>query len=89
MAKINSTAELEKLRKSILSKRDANRPCIAVCGGTSCYSLGNRKVISAFEKEIEKQSLKTKVDIRETGCPGFCQAGPIVVIYPKKSATSM
>src|SRR3972149_10758706 len=83
MAKINSPAELEKLRKSIRAKRDAKKPCSAVCGGTGCHALGNRSIISALEKEIEKRSLKAKVDIRETGCPGFCEKGPIVVIYPE------
>ena len=83
MAKLKSPAELEKLRQSILAKRDAKKPCIAVCGGTGCHALGNRSIISAFQKEIEKRSLKTKIDIRETGCPGFCEKGPIVVIYPE------
>ena len=81
--KIKSPAELEELRKGILSKRDRNKPCIAVCGGTGCHALGNREIISALEKEIKKQSLGAKVDIRETGCPGFCEKGPIVVIYPE------
>lgn len=84
MPKINSPAELEQLRKSLLSGRDADRPCIAVCGGTSCHAFGNREIIRAFQDEIKKQSLASKVDIRETGCPGFCQAGPIVVIYPEE-----
>ena len=84
VAKLGSVAELEELRKSILSKRDQKKPCIAICGGTGCHALGNRDIINAFEKEIEKQSLKNKVDIRETGCPGFCEKGPIVVIYPEE-----
>lgn len=83
MPKLNSPAELERLRQSILSRRDANKPVIAVCGGTGCHALGNQNIIKALEKEIEKHSLKTKVDIRETGCPGFCEKGPIVVVYPE------
>ncbi len=84
MPKINSPAELEELRKGILSKRDPDKPCIAICGGTGCLALGSDRVISAFEEEIEKQALKTKVDVRGTGCPGFCEKGPIVVIYPEE-----
>jgi NADH-quinone oxidoreductase subunit F len=84
ITKLNSVADLEALRKKILAERDANKPCISVCGGTNCHALGNSDIIAAFEKEIEKQSLKGKVDIRETGCPGFCEKGPIVVIYPEK-----
>ena len=84
MPRINSPAELEDLRKSILSERDPNKPCITICAGTGCLALGSDRVISAFEEEIENQALETKVDIRETGCPGFCEKGPIVVIYPEE-----
>src|SRR4030043_523213 len=84
MARIKSPAELEEIRKGILSKRDPNKPCITICGGTGCLALGSERVISVFEEEVEKQDLKTKVDVRETGCPGFCEKGPIVVIYPEE-----
>jgi NADH-quinone oxidoreductase subunit F len=40
-------------------------------------------VIDGFQKEIEKQKLGEKVGLRITGCPGFCEIGPLVVIYPK------
>src|SRR4030043_32758 len=85
MARIKSPAELEEIRKGILSKRDPNKPCITICGGTGCLALGNQRVISAFKEEIKKQSLAAKVDVRETGCPGFCEKGPIVVIYPEET----
>jgi NADH-quinone oxidoreductase subunit F len=84
MPRIDLPAELEELRKGILSKRDSNKPCITICAGTGCLALGNGGVISAFEEEIDKQALETKVDIRKTGCLGFCERGPIVVIYPEE-----
>ncbi|MBT3254963.1 MAG: NADH-quinone oxidoreductase subunit NuoF [Deltaproteobacteria bacterium] len=85
MPRINSPAELEEFRKDIISKRDPNKPCIAVCTGTGCLALGAGKVVAALKEEIEKQGLNTEVvDTRETGCPGFCERGPIVVIYPEE-----
>jgi len=87
MPRINSPAELEELRKNILSKRDPKRPCIAICTGTGCLALGAAKVVSALKEEIKKQGLATKVDIvdiRETGCPGFRERGPLMVIYPEE-----
>ena len=54
MPRINSAAELEKFRKDILSERDPEKPCIAVCAGTGCLGLGNDQVIRAFKEEIEK-----------------------------------
>ena len=84
MLKINSPGELEELRKDIQSKRDPNKPCITICAGTGCLALGSDKVITAFEEEIVKQGLVNQVDVRGTGCPGFCEKGPVVVIYPKE-----
>jgi len=84
MPRINSPAELEALRKDILSKRDPNKPCITLCSGTACHATGSEKVAAAIEQEIEKQGLQTEVDFRRTGCHGFCEKGPIVVIYPEE-----
>ena len=84
MPRIKSPAELEEFRKDIISKRDPNKPCIAVCTGTGCLALGAAHVVTALKKEIKKQRLGTKVDVRETGCPGFCERGPLLVIYPEE-----
>ncbi len=83
MPRLNSPAELEGLRQEILSRRDPDKPVIAICAGTGCLALGADKVIAAFKEEIKKQGLEAQVDIRETGCPGFCEKGTIVVIYPE------
>ena len=84
MARLNSPEELEKFRQEILSKRDPNTPCISICAGAGCIASGADEVIAAFKAEIEKQGLKNHVDTKGTGCPGFCERGPIVVIYPEE-----
>ena len=83
MARINSAAQLEKVRKDIVLKKDPNKPCIAICGGIGCLG-GREDLIRAFEKEIKKQKLEGKVDVRVTGCHGFCAQGPNIVIYPEE-----
>jgi NADH-quinone oxidoreductase subunit F len=59
-----------------------------VCTGTGCLALGAGKVVAALREEITKQGLESqvdvKVDLRETGCPGFCERGPVIVIYPEE-----
>jgi NADH:ubiquinone oxidoreductase subunit F (NADH-binding)/(2Fe-2S) ferredoxin/ferredoxin len=84
MPRINSPAELEELRKGILSKRDANKPCITLCSGTACHASGSEEVAASIEEEIKKQGMSDKVDFRKTGCHGFCEKGPIIVIHPEK-----
>ncbi len=84
MLRINSPDSLERFRKEILSRRKSDQPYLSICAGTGCLASGAKEVISAFEAEIEKQGLKAKVNIKGTGCPGFCERGPVVVIYPEE-----
>ena len=84
MPRINSPAELEEYRKNILSKRDPNKPCITLCSGSACNASGSAEVAASIKEEIEKQGLSATVDVRRTGCHGFCERGPIVVIHPEE-----
>jgi NADP-reducing hydrogenase subunit HndC len=84
MARINSPAELEELRNSILSTRDPNKPCITLCSGSACNASGSGEVAGSLEEEIKRQGLSAEVDIRRTGCHGYCERGPIIVIHPEK-----
>ncbi|MBI2979900.1 MAG: 4Fe-4S binding protein [Chloroflexi bacterium] len=83
MVKVSSFAELETLRKSIVARRDPQKAMITVCGGTGCHAHGCEKVAAAFRQEIEQQNLAGKVDLRITGCHGFCERGTLVVVKPQ------
>ncbi len=84
MAQLNSPEKLDKFRQEILSKRDPGKPCISICAGAGCIATGADEVIAVFKAEIEKQGLRADVDTKGTGCPGFCERGPVVVIYPEE-----
>jgi len=83
MPRLQSAAELEKLRKAVLSGRDPGKPCISICAGIGCLGFAGDRVVGAFEEEIGRQGLKDRVDVKATGCHGFCDRGPIVAIYPE------
>jgi NADP-reducing hydrogenase subunit HndC len=84
MTKLNSVADLEKYRKSVLSARNPDQIYITVCGGTGCHAMDSDKLADAFSQEINAQNLQSKVSIRRTGCHGFCEHGPLVVIFPSE-----
>ena len=84
MSRINSPAELEEFRKNILSERDPNKPCITLCAGSACIASGSGDVALSLEAEIVKQGLRDKVELRRTGCHGYCERGPMVVIHPEE-----
>jgi len=43
---------------------------------------GCRVVVDAVREEIEKRGLTEKVRLLVTGCHGFCERGPIIVVKP-------
>lgn len=81
---IRSIAQLETLRQSLLTQRDSNKTCVTICAGSGCLASGAGEVIKAFRNEVERQGLGEKIEIRESGCHGFCERGPLVVIRPQK-----
>ncbi|MET0038558.1 NADH-quinone oxidoreductase subunit NuoF [Dehalococcoides mccartyi] len=81
--KFSSVAELEAKRQEILESRNSGQTVIAICCGTGCQAYGAKKVADAFEEELAKAGLGDKVEVRTTGCHGFCERGPLVVIRPQ------
>ncbi len=81
--KLTSIKKLEDLRGRIIAKKDTNKTCIAVCGGPGCLARQCLEVRDAFVNEISAKGLGDKVDIRTTGCHGFCESGPIALIFPQ------
>lgn len=55
---------------------------ILICGGTGCVSSDSGKILENLKKEIESRDLSSKVHVMKTGCFGFCEKGPIVLIQP-------
>jgi NADH-quinone oxidoreductase subunit F len=86
MTELRSVAEfgLQKWRETILAGQDPSKPGLMVCGGTGCRALASDKVGAAFEEELKRQGQEAKVELKITGCPGFCEQGPLVVIYPER-----
>ena len=82
MPKLKTPAYLELLRKDLLSTRDPQKPCVTICSGTGCHAYGCEKLSEAFVSEIKKRGLEERVDVRRTGCHGFCERGTLVVVFP-------
>ncbi len=84
MKRLKSATELEGFRQEILAVRDPNKPCVTICSGTGCHVYGCERVSQAFARELENKGLQGEVDLRRTGCHGYCERGTIVVIFPEE-----
>jgi NADH-quinone oxidoreductase subunit F len=81
MEKLSSIGQFEWLRNRILSKTTKDKSVVHVCM-TGCRAHGSASVKDALEKEVEKQGLSETVEIRSTGCHGFCAKAPVVGLEP-------
>ncbi|MGQ9508535.1 MAG: NADH-ubiquinone oxidoreductase-F iron-sulfur binding region domain-containing protein [Thermodesulfobacteriota bacterium] len=84
MQRLNSPQELEKYRQEILSQQNPNQTIITVCGGTGCHAAGCHAVIDAIKKVLQENPKGNGIALRVTGCHGFCERGPLVVVHPKE-----
>jgi NADH-quinone oxidoreductase subunit F len=82
MLRLNSVRELEHLRKRICKERQNITTTLIVCSGTGCQASQSQEVIAAIRNELSQQGLDGNISLRATGCHGFCEQGPIVVIEP-------
>ncbi len=55
---------------------------ILVCAGTGCVANNSFDIKEELEREIVKRGLENEVSVITTGCQGFCERGPIVIIQP-------
>jgi len=49
---------------------------------TGCRAYGAAEVKTALEEAVKKRGLSKEVEIRGTGCHGFCAKAPVIAIEP-------
>ena len=63
------------------AKPSNSHKTILVCQGTGCVSGKSLELTTALEKAVKDLKIPgVKIDF--TGCHGFCEQGPILVIEP-------
>ena len=55
---------------------------VLVCCGTGCLANGSAKVAAEFHRLLEGSDHAVEWLVKETGCNGFCENGPLVKIDP-------
>ncbi|MCK5561550.1 MAG: (2Fe-2S) ferredoxin domain-containing protein, partial [Thermoplasmata archaeon] len=73
MGRIKDINELGTLREKIIKGRSPRLTSIVTSSGTCGQARGSEKVVEAFKEIIKKEKLSNKIDLRITGCHGFCE----------------
>jgi NADH-quinone oxidoreductase subunit F len=83
--RIDSVKNLESAAKKAAAEHGKLKMEVLVCAGTGCLANGSLDVTAALDKAIRDKGLNAKLSLglKNTGCHGFCEQGPLVVIQPQ------
>ena len=79
---IKSPEELDALRKRLLATEKRSLTTITVGAGTCCIAKDSLKVLERFKEILKSRELEAAVDLKMSGCHGFCEHDPLVIIQP-------
>jgi len=80
--KLESIGQLEWFRNRVKARQGEGKTQVHICM-TGCRAYGSAEVLEAFRDEIGKQGLSREVEVRPTGCHGFCAKAPVIAIEPQ------
>jgi NADH-quinone oxidoreductase subunit F len=81
--KLQTVRELKAaIREQVNLRKSDKRPVLTVSSGTCGQARGSTKVIQALHRVLEERKLENKVRVKVTGCHGFCEAEPNIIIFP-------
>ena len=84
ISKIKSIEELKQTINSQIQKRTSEKkPVLTVSAGTCGQARGSLNVIESLKKVIKDENMEDKVKIKVTGCHGFCEAEPNIILHPQ------
>jgi len=84
MEKVRSIEDFQEFQDRLISDRDREVPTIVIPAGTCGQASGANDLIRAAKREMLARGLtdQNNVRLRVTGCHGFCEAEPSVLVEP-------
>ncbi|MGB2959740.1 MAG: NADH-ubiquinone oxidoreductase-F iron-sulfur binding region domain-containing protein, partial [Bacteroidota bacterium] len=83
--RLASIEALRALRIRAGSNHDPHSPTIIIPAGTCGQASGANDLIRAAKREVLNRRLTGRIHLRVTGCHGFCQMEPSVLIEPQET----
>jgi len=83
MAMMKSTADFREFCRKMTSRKDTGRPCLVICAGTGGQASGSNDIIRIIKRQILGRHLEDRLALRITGCLGFCEMDPFILVEPQ------
>jgi NADH:ubiquinone oxidoreductase subunit F (NADH-binding)/(2Fe-2S) ferredoxin/Pyruvate/2-oxoacid:ferredoxin oxidoreductase delta subunit len=82
VSRLQAPGALASLRESLKQQQESYQLTVTMCAGTACRACGCLPVANAMAEQIDRHGLGDRVQLRLTGCHGFCEQGPLAIIDP-------
>jgi len=82
MRKLLSVEDFIDFRNLIIQEPGGQEPCLVLCAGTGGQASGSNEVMRLIKRYIIEHNLHAKISLRITGCLGFCEMDPFIVVEP-------
>ena len=82
MKRLLSVEDFIDFRNLIIQEPEVQEPCLVLCAGTGGQASGSNEVMRHIKRYIIEHNLHDKINLRITGCLGFCEMDPFIVVEP-------
>ena len=94
MTRLSGREDHAALRKACVAALNHETKRILVCAGTGCVSSGSMEIFERLRTlmqernipvsvELEAEPHGERVGLKECGCHGFCEMGPLLRVEPQ------
>jgi NADH-quinone oxidoreductase subunit F len=82
MKKIRSIEKFKSFRNAVLNVSENNVPCLIISAGTCGQASGANDIMRMSKRYILEKEWQDKIHLRITGCLGFCEIEPCIIVEP-------
>ncbi len=84
MKRMTSVEAFSSFRQRVLkeSTMELAKPCLVISAGTCGQASGSNDVMRIIKRQIIERNLQETISLRITGCQGFCEMDPSIVVEP-------
>ena len=83
--RLKSITDLKTLQQCLSSRQDSTIPTLIIPAGTCGRAGGADDLIRIAEQVITEKRLTGKIHMLVTGCHGFCEMEPSVLVVPGRT----
>ncbi|HET7039455.1 MAG TPA: hypothetical protein VFH97_06180, partial [Gemmatimonadales bacterium] len=84
MPRLSSLEQFAALRRRVRDEAAARPalPTLVLCAGTGGQASGSNDIMRIIKRQILERRLGDRIRLRITGCQGFCEMDPFIVVEP-------